>query len=112
MKNLITLFILILFSATLAAQEPVAFQQLSSLSPRYYDKVSDKLGALEKQLDRKTEKYLRKIAREEKKIYQKLLQKDSTKAGALMGNIKENYTNLQSQAKAKMQDVSRLSIKV
>lgn len=72
---------------------------LLSLPPKYYDNVSERLGGIEQQIDKKTAKYLQKIERQERKLFQKLWKKDSAKAKELFGVTKERYDQLPAQAR-------------
>lgn len=94
--NLILLIAYLFFVAGASAQDSSG---VNSIPSKYYDKISAKANGLGTQLDRKTEKYLRKVERQERKVYKKLWEKDSVKAKELFGNINERYTNLQEQAR-------------
>jgi hypothetical protein len=90
-------------------EDGLSMDQLASLPGKYYDKLSEKLNGIDKQLDKKTESYLLKIKKQELKLYHKLWQKDSAKAKELFGNVNEKYSNLQNAAAEKTKQLSNFS---
>src|SRR5687768_4194715 len=69
--------------------------QVLSVPGKYIDKVQQKLNGIDQAFDRKTESYLKKLEKQEARIYKKLWKKDSAAAKELMGNVKERYSSLQ-----------------
>jgi hypothetical protein len=107
---------LLLFAACLfipftgIAQDDVPLaSQLSSLPAKYYQRINQKLTGLGGKLDRQTDQYLRKIEKQETKIYKKLWRKDSSAAKELMGNVQERYTSLRTNAAIQAKQLSNLS---
>lgn len=100
-------FILLLgIPVFVAAQDSLLLSSLQTLPSKYYDKVSTKISGLEGNLDRRTEQYLQKLARQEGKIYKKLWRKDSAKAKELFGDIPSRYAQLKQDAKEKAEKLS------
>lgn len=99
-KSLIFILIAhLLFVMGASAQDPLVEAGIYSLPSKYYGKISSKVGNLGAQMDKRTTKYLRKIQRQEKRIYRRLWVKDSAKAKELFGNIHNRYVHLQKEAK-------------
>jgi hypothetical protein len=69
--------------------------RLSSLPGKYCDKINKKIEGIQQQLDKKTTKYLHRLARQEQKLYSKLYKKDSAKAKEIFGDVAQRYKNLQ-----------------
>jgi hypothetical protein len=90
-------------------EDPPTVDRLLSFPGKYIDKVQQKINGLDQQLDHKTEKYLRKIEKNEERIYKKLWKKDSTAAKELMGDVKQRYASLRADASAQAKQLSRLS---
>lgn len=88
---------LIIIIATLDALSQDATPQdvLPQFPGRYYNKLTKKLDGIQQQLDKKTSKYLQRIARQEQKLYSKLYKKDPAKAREIFGNINARYKDLQ-----------------
>lgn len=82
-------------------QDSTVINKVTDLPASYYDNLTKKYDGLEGQLTSKTKKYLKKIEREESKMYKKLWKKDSVKAKALFGNVSGRYNNLENAATAK-----------
>lgn len=72
-------------------------------------KLSRKIDGIQQSLDNKTEKYLRKIARQEQKLYAKLYRKDSTKAKEIFGDVNARYKELQNKTGEQAGKVNNLS---
>jgi hypothetical protein len=90
-------------------EDPSAVDRLLSFPGKYIDKVQQKINGLDQQLDHKTEKYLRKLEKSEARIYKKLWKKDSTAAKELIGDVKQRYSTLRTDASARAKQLSRFS---
>jgi hypothetical protein len=82
-------------------QDSTDLNKVSELPASYYDNLTKKFDGLEGQVTSKTKKYLKKIEREENKMYKKLWKTDSTKAKELFGNVSDRYNSLESKATSK-----------
>lgn len=82
-------------------QDSTAINKVAELPSSYYDNLTKKFDGLEDQLTSKTKKYLKRIEREEGKMYKKLWKTDSTKAKELFGDVSDRYKNLENAATAK-----------
>jgi hypothetical protein len=83
--------------------------RLLSFPSNQIEKLQQKLNGLGQQLDHKTEKYLRKLERQETRIYRKLWKTDSLAAKELMGDVKQRYASLQAEASSQAQRLSAFS---
>lgn len=115
-RQLIFLLLVVVLPAIAAAQlvppqreNSDAAGQLSSLPSKYYDKLSQKISSLDQQFDKKKEKYLQKIEKQELKLYRELWKKDSAKAKELFGDIAGRYNELQSHAVIQAQRLSNFA---
>jgi len=89
--------------------ESTTVDRLLSFPGKSIDKIQQKINGLDQQFDKQTEKYLRKIEKNETRIYKKLWKKDSTAAKELMGNVKQRYSSLRAEASAQAKTISRFS---
>jgi hypothetical protein len=80
------------------AQDSSSINELASLSPAYYSQVTKKLEGINTKIDQSTEKYLKRISRQEKRLYKKIWKRDSLQAKQIFGNSAINYTQLKVQA--------------
>lgn len=89
------LLFLVLFCTcelTSFAQEAVSkIDKALNFPEKFVNKLQKKSAHLERQVLRKTEKYLKRLAEKERKIYGKLLKIDSAKASALIAESKAKY---------------------
>lgn len=90
----------------LCAINPVSAQDSSSLYTKAYNlpdkffgSISKKSQKLQDNLATQTEKYLRRLYSQEKKLQKSLAKKDSAAASQLFGNIDERYAALNDQLK-------------
>lgn len=86
MQRLINYFILMAFLLPAGNCFSQGSNDTLPLTGKYFNQVSAKLNGFEKLLDKKTGSYLRKISRQEKKLYKRIRNKDSTTAAALLAN--------------------------
>jgi hypothetical protein len=91
------------------SQDSTSIQSLASLPGKYYTGVTQKLSGFETRFDKATRKYLRKLKRQEQKIYSKLSKKDPIKAKELFGDISARYNNLSGQASARTNHLDKFS---
>jgi hypothetical protein len=97
------LLLLLLLQLTAVAQrqdmagEPLTFP--AKLLQKLSNKVNAKIDKLDQQFTRSTEKYLQKLARQEKKLQRKLYKTDSAAAKAL-GDINAQYAAILDKAQA------------
>jgi hypothetical protein len=85
------------------AQDSISLaDRIINFPDKVFGKVEDKAAKLDKQLTQQTEKYLNKLERQEKKLYRKLLKKDSVAAKELFGDIQGRYKELKDKTAAKL----------
>jgi len=76
------------------AQSTPADSATGQLPPGYFSRIQDKTSGIDRQLTRRTEKYLKKIARREEQIHQQLAAIDPAAAGNLFSNSAAGYASL------------------
>jgi hypothetical protein len=69
----------------------------SQVSTKYLESVASKAGSLEDKLDRKTEKMLARLQKQEAKMKKKLMKIDSSAAANVFGNADAKYKELQAR---------------
>ena len=80
---------------------------LKALPSKYYSQVDNKINSINKKLTAKSEKYLKKLQRQENRIHKRLLKIDSTSAKYFsFSNAK--YNELKSTIKRKTEDPAKL----
>jgi hypothetical protein len=82
---------------------PAAYGQISDssvkLPPKYLEKVTARSSAIEEQLDKKSQKALDKLQKQEARMKQKLAKLDSSAAKEVFANADEKYKELQEKLK-------------
>lgn len=91
----------------ISAQDSTEINTASSLPSSYYDNLTKKFNGLEKQFTSKTKEYLKKVSREEGKLYRKLWKRDSVKAKKLFGDVSVRYNSLENAATAKVNKLDK-----
>lgn len=76
------------------AQDSTAYQKLYNLPAKLFTRISEKSQSLEQKLNRQTQRYLARLATQEKKMRRKLWSKDSVAARAIFGDIDARYQTL------------------
>ena len=92
--RLIILWIVTLIPLFAFSQDTQNNDVLPSLPGKYYNKLSNKISGIQELLDKKTTRYLQKIAKQEQKLYAKLYKKDSAKAKEIFGDVNSRYQGL------------------
>jgi hypothetical protein len=92
-------FLLLLVLCTVAtianAQDTAsAYQRLLNFPENFFSKLQSKITRTESQLQKQTDKYLTRLAKQEKKLKRKLQLTDSVKANELFGDVDERYNKL------------------
>jgi hypothetical protein len=72
-----------------------AIDRISQFPNRIFSKIKNKTDHLDTQLTRQTEKYLKRLARKESKLQQKLYKTDSNAAKILFAGSQEKYSNFE-----------------
>jgi hypothetical protein len=93
------LLALVLICLFLAAK---AQDSLSKLSRKYLEQVSAKTAQLEQMLDRKTDKVINKMMKQEEKMKEKLAKIDPSKANEIFGDVEHKYTELKDRIAKKL----------
>lgn len=73
----------------------------------FLDRLVNRATRFESKMTKKTEAYLSGMKRKEKKIYRKLLRKDSSAAKALFANIDSSYAGMKNTAKQKADELTK-----
>ncbi len=76
-------------------------QETQPISIKYLVQVSGKATTVEQKLDKHTIKALKQWQRQEDRIKRKLAKKDSVKAAAVFGNVKQQYEQLEQKLQNK-----------
>ncbi len=79
------------------------------LPGRAFNRINAKAQRLESHLHSQTERYLKRLEKQEEKLYKKLGAKDSTAAAELFGDIKERYSKLRQQLQAPAARLEKLN---
>ena len=96
MKILVSLFgSLILFFSPVIGQIDSTANYIAQFPNRIFAKLNKKASSLDDALTRQTEKYLRRLAKKERKIQERLYKIDSNAAKNLFNGTKEKYASLQ-----------------
>ena len=94
------LIIGILVCATSYSQDSIAHID-TKITTRYFDVVSKKALGLNEALDKKSEKTLHRIQKQEAKLKRKLSRIDSLAANNIFSNSAEKFNNLRNKLKDK-----------
>lgn len=78
-----------------AAAQPGDSVSVSPVSSAYLTSVSSKADHLQRRLDKRSEKAIQRLRKQEERIARKLAGKDSAKAAALLSNAGEQYQQLE-----------------
>ena len=92
----VVFIVFILLHSTVFSQDSSSLLQLPS---KYLDQVSAKANHLEQKLDKKSEKALLQLTKQEEKIKRKLLKIDSLAANNIFTKTEQRYQRLQEQLK-------------
>lgn len=100
LPSLISFAILYLSAQISFAQgDESAIGKITNFPTRLIEKIQKRSAHLEDQLLQKTEKYLEKLAKKERRIYRRLQKIDSAKAAVLIAESKSKYDALLQQLK-------------
>lgn len=91
------LILMILLSGLISAQDSVSVQP--QVSKKYLDAVSAQAGSLEEKLDKKSQKVLARLQKQEAKMRNKLMKIDSVAANNVFANAGDKYKELQQRLK-------------
>src|SRR5258705_4308622 len=75
---------------------------LLQIPSNYLYKVSSSAGQTEQKLEKKTDKVLAQMMKQEQKIKKKFAKLDSLKANEIFGSVEEKYAELQDKLKNKI----------
>lgn len=97
--NVILLFLVLctLSVSVTQAQDSSVYSKLYNLPDKFFSRISVKSQDIEQKLTRQTEKYLARLANQERKLQKKLWKKDSVAAKQLFGDVDARYADLQSK---------------
>jgi hypothetical protein len=100
-KILVCLFgALILFVRTSSGQTDSTARAVAQFPNRIFARINSKAASLDNALTKQTEKYLRRLARKEKKIQEKVYKLDSNAAKNIFKGTQEKYASLETSMKA------------
>lgn len=93
------LLLWITLSTIVAAQHhaDTSIHQFQKLSTKYIERISVKAEQVSSMLDNRSQRVLRRLERQEKRLYNKVHRNDSLKAAAIFGNREQQYQQLQQQ---------------
>ncbi|OQP67840.1 hypothetical protein [Niastella populi] len=91
---LLSLVILCLGLTARAQETPSAVDKVIDFPTSFFNKVQHKYTGLEDRLTRQTEKYLKRLAKRERRLKRKLAKVDSTAAQQLFKDSDQQYENL------------------
>ncbi|MFT3822664.1 MAG: hypothetical protein QM731_02045 [Chitinophagaceae bacterium] len=90
------MLLLILCCAQTYAQDSVStLDRIADFPTRFLDRINKKASRLEEDVVNNTEKYLQRLAKQEKKLQKQLAKKDSAAAANLFGDVDAKYQQLQ-----------------
>lgn len=95
--RLVLLFLCIAASTRSQAQNPDSanlYSKIYSSPDKLFNFLDKKSSLIDGAISRKTEKYLKRLEKQEKKLYRKIRRIDSSKASTLFPNIAGRYTQL------------------
>lgn len=98
-KFLPILIVFCVASLSINAQDTTA-TSLQQLPEKYFKVVSSKAASLETKLDKKSEKALAQLQKQEEKLKKKLSKIDSLAAKNIFGNISDKYKQLEEKLKS------------
>ena len=94
------LALLLLLTANLFAQKfDSAVQNIAQFPNRFFAKMQNRADRLDEQLTHQTEKYLTRLARQERKLQKRMYAKDSVAARNLFTGSQEKYAELEEKIK-------------
>lgn len=103
-KYSLLLFLALLLTASIQAQDTAIVSSKKILS-NYPDKISAKANQIEKKLDRKTEKLLAQMQKQEIRMKKKLSGIDSLKAAKVFGSTELQYKQLEQRLNQKTSEL-------
>ncbi len=109
LNNLISLLSCIFISTTCFSQKESKAEIITSFPSRFLEKLDTRASSLEQKIISKTEKTLAKLQRQEKRLYKKLLKKDSVAAQQLFANSQAKYEELRNGLNDKSAQVTGAS---
>jgi CII-binding regulator of phage lambda lysogenization HflD len=95
---LLPLLLLCIGFPALAQQDSSAYSRIYSLPDKLFNGLNKKTQDFERKLDKQTDRYLSRLAKQEKKMRRKLWKKDSLAAKNLFGDVDKRYASLKSSA--------------
>lgn len=102
LNPIVMLMACLLIAHMSSAQDSVCLtDKVLSFPSRFLDKVNKKTSSLETAIISKSERYLKKAFKEEKRLMKKLTRKDSALANQLYKDAQSKYSTFQSQLKQK-----------
>lgn len=90
---------ILLSSKQIHAQEASATDKIINFPTTCFSKINDKATFLQEGIDRQTEKYLQRMAKQERQLQKKLMKIDSTAAKQLFANSEKQYQQLAKKLK-------------
>ena len=69
--------------------------RLATFPNRIFDKIGKKTASIDEDLTRQTGKYLKRLAKKERKIQERLFKLDSNAAKRIFSGVQDNYTSLE-----------------
>lgn len=97
LRHAFTLLAILLYSPfiSIAQESNDLYTQVYELPDKFFNTINDKSQKLQDRLNRSTDKYLKKLARRERKMYNAVAKEDSVAAREMFGDIDERYDSLQ-----------------
>jgi hypothetical protein len=97
---LITIFVLLTFFTARAQESPSVIDKVVNFPTSFLSKVQHKYASLEDRLARQTEQYLKRLAKQERRLKRKLTKIDSTAAQQLFKDSDQQYENLMASVRS------------
>lgn len=92
----LSLLCVLTFSSTASSQEAISTtDKVLQFPDKFFGKLDEKAAYLNRMLDKQTERYLNKLAKQEAKLRKKIAAKDSTLAKNLFNGVETKYRQLQ-----------------
>jgi hypothetical protein len=108
-KPILILFIVICVSIAARSQDTLsATHKIENLPKRFLSTVDSKTAALENKLTQQTEKYLKRLSRQENKLKRKMSRIDSTAAKRIFASSTQKYQELTEKIKTKTNKATSL----
>ncbi|MFT3822914.1 MAG: hypothetical protein QM731_03300 [Chitinophagaceae bacterium] len=93
---LLSVLLLVLYCVRTSAQKSTPVQdRIAGFPTSFLDRINKKASRLEDDIVNNTEKYLQRLAKQEKKLQKQLAKKDSAAAASLFGDVDDRYQQLQ-----------------